>query len=242
MRGYRGVRSRAGALVSDGEGASMDAFAAGDEAVLVSRRLPGVLVRVGADRVEATRRARADGARVVVLDDGFQHRRLARDADVVAVDDVDRPDRDGIVLREGSGALARAHVLAVRGATSLPDDPRAFGFDLVPEALVDSFLHPIGMPADIEGARVVVACAIGRPDRFVRTVRGLGAQIVTVVAGRDHGPIAARAAAAARGADRIVTTEKDLVREPREWERLPVVGLRVHVALGAGKERLLAAI
>jgi tetraacyldisaccharide 4'-kinase len=242
LRGYRGTLSLRGALVSEGAGPVLDARRAGDEAVLVARRLPGVLVRIGADRVLATRRARADGARVVVLDDGLQHRRLARDVDVVAVDDVARPDRDGIVLREGTRGLGRATLLAVRGATALPDDPRAFAFDVRPEALVDAGLAPVGPPQDLRGARVVVACGIARPDRFVEAVRALGARVVTVVACRDHAPVAARAAAASRGADLVVTTEKDLVREPDPWKCLPAVGIRVQVVLGAGKDRLEACL
>ena len=237
LRGYRGTASRRGVLVSDGTRVLATAGEAGDEAMLAARRVAGALVRVGADRVAAVRQARAEGARVVVLDDGLQHRRLHRDADVVVVDATPDP-RD--VLREDEGALERATLLAVCGAPALPVDPRGFAWTLEPEALVDSGLVPIAAPQELEGRSVVVAFGIARPERVVETVRALGARVVGRVFARDHSNVALRAAKARRDAEVIVTTEKDLVREPEAWERLPVVGLRMRVALGAGRERLEA--
>lgn len=235
LRGYAGAASRRGALVSDGSRLLLGADDAGDEAVLAALRVPGALVRVGADRVEAARRARSDGARVVVLDDGFQHVRLHRDVDVVAIDADPRP---GDVRREDDRALDRATIVAIRGAAGVPGDPRGVAWTFEPDALVDADGKGCGLPASLAGRRVVLACAVARPERVVETVEALGAKVVARVFARDHAPLAARAARLAGTGDLLVTTEKDLAREPGAWARLGAVALSMRVVLGAGCERL----
>jgi tetraacyldisaccharide 4'-kinase len=207
LRGYGGTGSRDGLLVSDGTYLCSDAARAGDEAVLHARRLPGVLVRIGADRVEAVRRARADGARLVVLDDGFQHRRLARDLDVVCL------GAEGW-RREGDGALARAAVVVAI------DRPAPDGLDVpvvqartVATALVRGpTLEPAGDPRSLRGMRVAVACAIAQPQRFARTLEALGAIVVSQRTRPDHAVLSAADLVPPRGADVLLVTEKDLVK------------------------------
>jgi tetraacyldisaccharide 4'-kinase len=241
LRGYRGAASRSGAIVSDGARVLAGAEDAGDEAMLHARGVPGAIVRIGADRLEAVRRARADGASVVVLDDGFQHVRVARDVDLCAIDAA--CDRAPLV-REGADALDRATLLAVRDAGALPSDPRAFAWTLEPEALVDADLRTIGTPRDLAGRSVVVACGIARPERVIATALAAGARVVGAVFARDHARVASRASRALRTsrAETILTTEKDLVREPARWAALPVAALSMRVVFGAGSERLAAAI
>ncbi len=91
-RGYQGAFPGAALIVSDGERLLADAFSAGDEPVMLARDLPGVVVAVGRRRDQVGRAVEERfGARVHILDDGFQHLRLARDLDLVclAADDVD---------------------------------------------------------------------------------------------------------------------------------------------------------
>ncbi len=88
----------------------------GDEPRLIARRCPGVTVWVGADRVESARQAVAAGAQVLLLDDGFQHRRLARDVDLL----LDGGDDNGLLLpagplREPATARRRATEVWRRG-------------------------------------------------------------------------------------------------------------------------------
>ena len=73
-------------MVSDGERVLLDAAGGGDEPVLLARRLPGLRVLCGPDCARLAARAVALGADVLLLDDGFQHRRLGRDLDVVVLD------------------------------------------------------------------------------------------------------------------------------------------------------------
>lgn len=113
-RGYG--RSTQGYLRVDPEQAGGLRF--GDEAVQVARRFPKLPVAVCEDRVEGARRLIAeDGADVIVLDDAFQHRRIARDLDLVMIDANRPPWRDHLLpagrLREPRRSLRRAHAFIV---------------------------------------------------------------------------------------------------------------------------------
>lgn len=209
LRGYRGTGSARGLLVSDGVRVVADVRTAGDEAILHARRSPGVLVRIGADRLDAVRRAAADGARVVVVDDGFQHRRLARDVDLVCL------GPGSGLRREADGALERADaVIAIDGAPVPPcATDCAISARTVARGLVRGpGLEPAGGVEQLRGARVALACAIARPERFVRTVESLGATVVALRARRDHAILRPEDLALPRGADLLLVTEKDLVK------------------------------
>jgi len=222
LRGYGGRGSRAGLLVSDGTRVLADAREAGDEAVLHALRLPSVLVRIGADRVDAVRRARADGARLVVVDDGFQHRRLARDVDVVCV------GADGW-RREHDAALSRADaVIAIDGAPVPPTDrPISFARTVVRGLVRGPRLEPAGDAASLAGRRVALACAIAHPWRFERTVHALGAVVTSVRSRRDHQPLSAADLTAPADAELVLVTEKDLVKV--DARRTDVRALRIDV-------------
>ncbi|MFN2165764.1 MAG: tetraacyldisaccharide 4'-kinase, partial [Anaerolineae bacterium] len=100
-RGYRGGLEKTGGIVSDGHRLLQDAAAAGDEPFMLAMQLPGVPVAVGRDRYEIGRRViRALSADVILLDDGFQHLRLARDVDILLMD-ARRPLGNGHVLPRG---------------------------------------------------------------------------------------------------------------------------------------------
>ncbi|GAH04418.1 unnamed protein product, partial [marine sediment metagenome] len=115
-RGYKGEREFTGGLVSDGEQILLTASEAGDEAMLLAQALPGVPVLCGADRVEQVRNARALGARVALLDDGFQHLRLNRDLNILLVHPDDLSGHSDLLpagpLREPVSAISRADLLA----------------------------------------------------------------------------------------------------------------------------------
>src|SRR5204863_6685133 len=87
-RGYaRADRADGVVVVSDGDHLQADVARGGDEPFMLARQLPGVAVLVAEDRALAGRLAeRAFGVTVHLLDDGFQHLQLARDADIVLVD------------------------------------------------------------------------------------------------------------------------------------------------------------
>ena len=119
-RGYRGAAEKSGGLVSDGQGLLMAAEAAGDEPFMLARTLlaDGVPVMVGQDRFRSGMQAVGHfRPHVVLMDDGFQHRRLHRDLDIVLMDG-QRPLGNGYLfprgtLREPPAALRRADLVVM---------------------------------------------------------------------------------------------------------------------------------
>jgi tetraacyldisaccharide 4'-kinase len=240
-RGYR--RRRPGIVVVGRAGRPLvSASDGGDEAVLLARRFAGPVV-VGEDRVAAAHVACEEcGADLVVLDDGFQHRRLARDLDLVLLGGDPRGQRllPAGPLREGPGALGRA------GGVVVMDDAGAWTDAIVPrdvpvvraatratalvEALDDGWrLHGLERLA---GQVVAAVAGIARPERFLAQLAHLGARVREARLLDDHhvyGPqdMAWIEAAGRRGM--VVTTEKDLVKLAEMRERPPVLALRVTV-------------
>jgi tetraacyldisaccharide 4'-kinase len=199
-----------------------------DEVLLHRRWTPAIPVLVGRDRVDAARRALAQGADVAIVDDGFQHRRLARDLDIVLLAVEDR--FPGRVLprgpyREGPGALLRADAIVVtrrsggaEEARALADRVRGLGC----RALVAGIRIVGGHWFDLRGdpspeprGEALAVAAVGRPAAFGETVRGLLGARVELAAFPDHHEFGARDAERLRawaGSRAIVTTEKDAVK------------------------------
>jgi tetraacyldisaccharide 4'-kinase len=173
-RGY-GRQSKGVALV-DPAGSSRDF---GDEPVLMARRL-GVPVIVGEDRHQAGIFAEQKfGPQLHLLDDGFQHRALARDFDIVLVTPEDARDRllPAGRLREPLRSLARADAIVLASGAS----PDAFPLH---EKLVWRVRRGI-LPRNIP-ERPVVFCGIARPQNFVLQLRTAGVDPVAEAFYRDH--------------------------------------------------------
>jgi tetraacyldisaccharide 4'-kinase len=215
-----------GGVVSNGDNVpTASVREAGDEAYMMAVKAPRIPVIVGSDRVAATEKARDLGATVVVLDSGFQHRRLARDLDIVTVS-LPLGEEEALLprgqLREPLSALGRADIVGWEmigdELPPLPTSQRRFTYRLKPEHLVDERLARCGELSELEGSHAIVITGIARPHRFRRTVRDLGASVADVCGFPDHhmftssewGTIMARARR--KAADVILTTEKDMVR------------------------------
>ncbi len=258
-RGY-GRRSReAVEVVSDGERVLLDARRGGDEPVLLARNMPGVAVVVGRDRWKAARLARSRlGSDVFVLDDGFQHWRLARDLDIVAVA-AGRGFAPGFLLprgllREPLSALSRAGLVCLvrRGDTSvadgLPELIRKYnrGVPIVelcfePSQLEEMPSGRISPLSSLQGLDVMALSGVGDPGSFDRVLGGLGAHVASKLSFADHHPyseedihlVRVRAREASIGT--VITTQKDAVRLP-VWPdsspRLLVLAVRMEVLRG----------
>jgi tetraacyldisaccharide 4'-kinase len=248
-RGY-GRRSREPVVFRAAEGPLPTVEEAGDEPLLLARRCPGAWVLVGADRRALARRARDElGLEVVLLDDGFQHRRLARDEDVVVVDEAVGFGNGRVLprgpLREPLSALRRATLLWVRAAVGPAVVLPELGLPRVrarycPVAWVDPAgrLYP---PQALAGQPVLALAGLGRPGGFLRTLGELGVEVRDTALFADHHPFSVRelrevaVRAAALGA-RVVTTEKDAVRLPAGYEAWQV---RLGVEVLEGAEHLV---
>jgi tetraacyldisaccharide 4'-kinase len=223
-----------------------------DEARLYARLLPGVPVLVDGDRVRAAHAAHALGADVVLLDDGFQHRRLHRDVDVVLLDARD-PFGGGAVLprgflRESVGGLSRAHVVVLTRSDRVDADAlsrlEARVKSLAPRAAIVREVHaptelvaldgtPLAGTAELVGRKVTCVSGIGDPTTLAETLGRLGAHVVRAFDFGDHHEFTASQVAdvvresVAAGAHSCVTTEKDAMRIPAPPERKAIVVLRI---------------
>lgn len=245
-RGYRGAWERSGGILSDGNDLLGTWQDGGDEPFMVASRLPKTGVFVGKDRLASCLRAKDLGFTAIVLDDAFQHRRLARDLDVVLVDPAGRRP-----LREGPAALARADIILVRdGEPAILERlrsafPRAsvFGYKAVPRALIEPATGAEHRLEALKGQRVLAFCGIAGPERFLASLRDLGLDVAGSLAFPDHHaypPESLRRIAdafAASGAARIVTTEKDAVKLAPAGTPLdgaPLAFLRIGLDIEAG--------
>jgi tetraacyldisaccharide 4'-kinase len=225
-------------LVSDGGAPRLSAERAGDEPLLLARRLPGVAVVVGADRLAAGRWAAAHlRPDVVLLDDGFQQRRLVKDVEIVCLD-APAPWGSGRLLprgtlREPPAALARAHLVLLSRARGLDRNAlvaevrrRAgpvpcLAVDYAVEALEDLGSGALRPATELDGRAVVAFAGIAAPERLAATLAAHGAVVRDLVAFPDHHAYGVRdleavaRRARAVGAGLLVTTEKDAVRLER---------------------------
>jgi tetraacyldisaccharide 4'-kinase len=179
---------------ADAKGAEPAVMAFNDEGRMLAELLPGVPQRQGRDRV-ALAESYADDPSVgaFVLDDGFQHRRLRRDLDLVLIDATCPFGYDALLpaglLREPLGGLTRAGAVIVTRADRVSADTRAeivrrirCHAPAIPIAVVSfppmDLIDPSGAAHSLEmltGRAVVAACGIGHPEPFFQTLRDLGA-------------------------------------------------------------------
>jgi len=212
---------------------------------------PQILIRsglapvgVGADRFAAgSRLLQKFDADVLLLDDGFQHWKLAREMDIVLIDAL-RPFDGGVVfplgrLREAVGGLARADVVVITRseASDLADaieaevrrhNPRApvFRASVEPRAWVEQATGKRFSLAQRPFERAGAFCGLGNPESFRRTLEHMGVHPVDWTEFDDHHRYRPREIqhaahqAAVRGATALVTTEKDAVNLCDGWAEL----------------------
>lgn len=216
-----------------------------DEVLELSQALPSVPIVVNADRVAGAEMARAEhGADCLVLDDGFQHRRLRRDLDVVVIDALDPWGSNWVLpagrLREPLTGLRRADLLVISRANQV----EASEIEQIEQVLQQRAPHAAMLPATVEPEALVFPdgrdenadalayhsvlpiCGIGNPETFLICVAQLAGRVCGAIAFRDHqhyGPRQVRKivdVARRRGADLVVTTRKDWVKLAPVWSRL----------------------
>ncbi len=238
-RGY-GKKGRAPRLIRGGDAA--DKASVGDEAALLSRKLPDCPVCVSPDRLEGIRRLAAEGVEMVLADDAFQHRRLGRDADIVLVD-ATCPWGNGRIfplgmLREKPRALQRAHLVVVTKSDQVPPQKsealmrelsglcgreRVFSAGLALKSWArwdDSWEWGCPPP----GGGAVAFSAIGNPGSFQSFLEEQGIRPRRHVRFRDHHAYSPKdmdhvvETCGETGAEYLICTEKDVYNIPQGWK------------------------
>lgn len=228
-RGYaRAVAEDGVVVVSDGRSLRADVGRAGDEPMWLARTLPGVAVLVASDRHLAGALAESRlGATVHVLDDGFQHHALARDADLVIVSAADLAELTVPAgrLREPLDVLAYADALVVPEGDEIP----RVALELTTgDAPVFRMRRTLGVPRSVEpwgapprvprDAAVLAVAGIAHPMRFFDALAAAGWRVAARMSFADHhrytGADLQRIADTVRaaGCALVLTTEKDLMR------------------------------
>ena len=221
-------------LVSRGYGAERGQQ--NDEARELEQKLPDVPHVQNADRVAAARLAIEEfECQLILLDDAFQHRRIARDLDIVLLDALE-PFGFGHVfprgtLREPLAGLRRAHVIGLSRADAITAEERAairervkkYSPDAVwievshqPQGLLNSACERTPLTS-LAGQKVAAFCGIGNPAGFRHTLAQCGVEIAAFREFPDHHAysredVESLAAWAASAQSAVLCTHKDLVK------------------------------
>jgi tetraacyldisaccharide 4'-kinase len=248
-------------VVSDGESLRVEPVFSGDEPFMLAQNLPGVAVIVGKNRVlsgqYAIRKLKCD---TLILDDGFQHLALKHRLDIVLVDRTNPFDNERTLprglLREPVRNIKRAGFIFITksngdGAEELRTRLR----ELNPTAEISECRHcPRYLKHLFEdrtedltflrGKKVVALSGIAVPGGFERELVHHGATVINHIIFADHHRYSLQEIldvvndAVDKGADVIVTTEKDAVRIPHlERRDLPFLFLRVEIEMFTGQEQ-----
>lgn len=258
----RGYKSKAAKLESpivlcEGDGPLYPASYSGDEPYIFAQRLPRLHVIVGGNRQKASCLAAKAGAQIILLDDGMQHRRLARDFDVVVIDISDPFGQNYFLprgfLREDKSSLSRANLVVlnhmksseqfqkVKKQISCYTSAPVIGTNWQIECIKDLERKNI---ASLAGVKIGMFCGIAYPDNFRRTLEGEGAIVMAEYCVGDHEKpdeqVLKRFAQVClqRGASWLICTEKDQVKliDNHLILALPVAWLKMEMKVVEGHE------
>ncbi|HXG19173.1 MAG TPA: tetraacyldisaccharide 4'-kinase [Methylomirabilota bacterium] len=254
-RGYKGANTQAPVIVGAGGQLLATPEEAGDEPIMLARSFPGVVIACR-HRMAGIQLAQEQfGVDIVILDDGFQHRRLGRDVDILLFNSQNELPNHWLLpagpFREPLSAARRADVVIItkgdvvrQGETPtwlqrvFPYQQSIYSGRLEPVALVSTEQRQwreLPLTA-LSGKRILALAGIADPAPFYQTLQEWGAKIVEVMEFSDHYQYAQTdwqaISALGQKVDLIVTTEKDLVK----LERFPfatgkLVALRVRMSI-----------
>ena len=228
-RGYGGREPGPAAVMS-----ASDAGQMGDEALLLARTAPTIVAK---NRAQGARLAVQMGAGIIVMDDGHQNFTLTKDLSIVVVDG-QSGFGNGLMIPAGPLRESIAQGLARADAVIIVQDgiPDLHGYK---GPVLHARLTPQG--DDLCGRRVFAFAGIGRPEKFLASLKECGAVVTGTQFFPDHHAFRAREIAALKahaGSAQLVTTEKDFVRLSAA-EREGIAVLKVAVTFDDGIAPLL---
>lgn len=245
-RGYKGNWEKGGGILSDGKSIYGSWQDSGDEPFMVAQDIPGIGVFIGKNRLLSCQKAKELGFDVAILDDGFQHRRLEKDVDIVLLNPLEK-----ISLREPVTSINRAQILLLEGDISpslkrliqnKASKTKIFTFSVINQGFFKIGEKGKKPLAVVLGKRVLAISGIARPERFFSLLEKQGITPCSVMKFPDHfrypPPSIKRILAACNShqIDAIITTEKDSVKlkKIQELRNIPVYFLKIDLAIEDG--------
>lgn len=243
-------------IICEGDGPIFPASYCGDEPYLFAQRLPKVRVIVGKDRKKSALMASKAGVQVIILDDALQHRRLARDFDIIVVD-VNDPFGQGYFLprgflRDDITALKRAHLIILNHVAHVDKVAKIKSkiqrFTSAPIICTNENVVAI---RDLKGfelqefadKRVGMFCGIANPTYFRKTLENYGFEVVNEYFIADHGHFHEKNLeqfaqdSLKKGANWLVCTEKDRVKLHEYLAvSLPIIWVQIDLQIVDGQE------
>ncbi len=238
-RGYRGNWERTGGILSDGKSRRGTWQDSGDEPFMLALNFPEAGVFVGQSRLASCGRAAEMGFKPAVLDDGFQHRGLARDIDIVLFDPHER-----IMLREAVSALKRADIILLKKSadaglkqrwTARFSQAAWFEYEVVSRGFHSLQTRVPADLDDLKGESVLAFCGIAKPLRFKALLEKEGIQPREFHTFNDHHGYPRASIQKliklfdTTQAKAMITTEKDAIKltAVSEFEDIPLYYLKI---------------
>lgn len=270
LRGYKRHSSEEITVVSDGENRLCSREESGDEADMLARQLPNIPIIVGKRRY-LTGKAAIDRfkSNIVILDDGFQHRQLARDVDILTID-ATQPYGTGVLLpigtlREPISALQRADIILLTHTDAVGTNIANLKAELNRLAPNIPILESVHQPTalywlnqsdghrtmpikNLTGKRLLAVCGIGNPDAFVTTLEKSNPEGVELFAFPDHHVYTESDLHLIEHqmqqceAEWVITTQKDEQKLASLSTELPIVVLAIELVTTEGEAVLMDAL
>jgi tetraacyldisaccharide 4'-kinase len=256
-RGYRSNSERSSAPIwlSKGDGPMHPASFCGDEPFLLANNLPKSFVIVGKDRHKASIMAAKAGAKMIIMDDGMQHRHLARDFEIVVMNARDLFGQGYFLprgfLRERRSSLKRADLIVLNHAesTEIYDACQSQIAQYSKAPIVAMQMEVVGVfdfkgekVESLQGKRVGIFCSIAYPEYFETTVKNQGAEIIArhILADHQHFDLHALDIFAhhclKQGIEILLCTEKDKVKFTDSFQLcLPTAWLQIELRIQKGE-------
>jgi tetraacyldisaccharide 4'-kinase len=238
----RGYGRPEGGSISISSSDIIDWRKTGDEPAMLAKMIPGLKIYVDSSKTEAARQAAADGYEYILIDDGFQHRKLYRDIDIVCVSS-EKPFGNGLllpsgILREPKRALKRADIVVAFGDRPI-DISRLYNKPVFKATRrISSTTDSKGATVAISGKKIVAFCGLGNPDSFHKSLGATECEIAEFIEYRDH--FVYTKAEISKiiekikilGADGAMTTFKDYVKIESLWPlEIPIYRLEIVIEL-----------
>lgn len=254
-RGYRSKSESKTVIGAQGKGPLFPPEIIGDEPYLLAKRCPKILLGVGKNRFKSCVKLLSEGAQIILLDDGMQHRKLYRDLEIVVLhgNRLDLKKEHYLpkgFLRDEPKRLKEADLILVNHTnkndfTRILDSIRVYSN--APVCVIEAIKEGIysldnSQKYSIENTLVGVFCAVAEPEPFFKQIEEKKAKIVNRLVLPDHEGILDKdlqkfAKSCKRaGAKLLVCTEKDAVKIKTCDLCLPVAYERISINISHGKE------